>query len=35
MAPVTRVHTLEHVAQVLGEDPEILEESVSNDDDLS
>ena len=35
MASVTQIHTLDHVAQVLGEDLEMLEEIVSNDDNLS
>ena len=35
MASVTRIHALDHVAQVLGEDLEMLEEIVSNDDNLS
>ncbi len=35
MASVTRIHTLDHVAQVLGEDLEMLDEIVSNDDNLS
>jgi hypothetical protein len=35
MATVTRVYTLEYVAQLLGEDLEMLEEIVGNDDNLS
>jgi hypothetical protein len=35
MATVTQVYALDHVAQMLGEDLEILEAIVSNDDNLS
>ena len=35
MATVTQVYALEHVAQMLGEDLEMLEAIVSNDDNLS
>ena len=35
MATVTHVCTLDHVAKMLGEDPELLEAIVYNDDNLS
>jgi len=35
MATVTHVRTLDYVARMLGEDPELLEAIVSNDDNLS
>jgi hypothetical protein len=35
MATVTQVYALDHVAQMLGEDLEMLEAIVSNDDNLS
>ena len=35
MATVTHVCTLDHVAKMLGEDPELLEAIVSNDDNLT
>ena len=35
MATVTHVCTLDHVAKMLGEDPELLEAIVNNDDNLT
>lgn len=35
MATVTHVRTLDYVARMLGEDPELLEAIVSNDDNLT
>ncbi len=35
MATVTHVCTLDHVARMLGEDPELLEAIVYNDDNMS
>nr|WP_309402296.1 hypothetical protein [Aminobacter niigataensis]WMD00235.1 hypothetical protein RAR13_28210 [Aminobacter niigataensis] len=35
MATVTYVFTINHVAKLLGEDPELLQAIVSNDDNLS
>ena len=35
MATVTHVRTLDYVARMLGEDPELLEAIVSNDDNLA
>jgi hypothetical protein len=35
MAAITQVYTIDHVAKMLGEDPEMLEAIVSNDDNLS
>ena len=34
MAPITYVFTIDHVAKKLGEDPELLQAIVSNDDNL-
>ena len=34
MATVTHICTLDHVAKMLGEDPEILEAILDNDDNL-
>ena len=35
MATVTRVYTIEYAAKLLGEDPELLEAIISNDDNLT
>jgi hypothetical protein len=35
MATIRRVYTLEYVAEMLGEDPEMLEAIVSNEDSLA
>ncbi|TIU70316.1 MAG: hypothetical protein E5W13_28065, partial [Mesorhizobium sp.] len=35
MATITYVFTIDHVAKKLGEDPELLQAIVSNDDNLS
>ena len=35
MARVTRVYTIEYAAKLLGEDPELLEAIISNDDNLT
>ena len=35
MATVTHVFTIDYVAKMLGEDPELLEAIVSNDDNLT
>jgi hypothetical protein len=35
MATITSVFTINHIAKKLGEDPELLEAIVSNDDNLS
>ena len=35
MATVTHVYTLEYAAKLLGEDPELLEAIISNDDNLT
>lgn len=35
MATVTQVYTIEYAAKLLGEDPELLETIISNDDNLS
>ena len=35
MATVTHVYTIEYAAKLLGEDPELLEAIISNDDNLT
>jgi hypothetical protein len=35
MATVTRVYTIEYAAKLMGEDPELLEAIISNDDNLT
>jgi len=35
MATVTQVYTIEYAAKLLGEDPELLEAIISNDDNLT
>lgn len=35
MATVTHVYTIEHAATLLGEDPELIDAIISNDDNLS